>query len=70
MGDADGGPWCTLVFEVEGSPPLELGPGSGVNEVPNVKHNGTCKEGAECVFLITGAKKFDFKSAKEKSAAQ
>ncbi len=60
----------TLVFEVEGSPPQELGPGSGVNEVPNVKHNAKCKEGAECLFVFTGTKKYDFNPAKEPTAAK
>jgi len=54
----------TLVFEVEGSPPQELGPGSGVNEAPNVKHNSKCKGNEGCMFLITGSK-YDFKPARE-----
>ncbi len=58
----------TLVFEGEGAPSQELGPGAGVTEPANAKHNSRCKDGADCVFLITGSKKYDFKPVKEKTA--
>ena len=48
----------TIVVEVEGSPPRELGPGSGVAELPKVKHKVSCKVGADCMSLVTGPKKF------------
>ena len=60
----------TLVFDGEGSAPMELGPGSGVSEPANAKHNTRCKEGESCLFLITGAKKYDFKPSKAPVAAK
>jgi len=53
----------TLVFESEGAAPLEMGPGSGVTEVANVKHTSRCKEGADCMFIITGSRPYDLKLA-------
>jgi quercetin dioxygenase-like cupin family protein len=58
----------TVVWQAEGGPPQELGPGAGVNEAAKVKHDTKCKEGAQCLFLITGAKKYDFKAASAKTA--
>jgi quercetin dioxygenase-like cupin family protein len=58
----------TLVFEGEGTAPQELGPGSGVTEPAKIKHNARCKEGADCVFVISGTKRYDFLPAKEKTA--
>ena len=60
----------TLVYEEEGAPPKELGPGAGVSEAAKVKHDTRCKEGAECLFLITSSKKYDFKAATAKTATK
>jgi quercetin dioxygenase-like cupin family protein len=58
----------TIVFEGEGASPRELGPGEGVTEPAKVKHNARCKEGADCMFLITGAQKYDSIPAKAATA--
>lgn len=41
----------TLVIKLEGSAPKELGPGSVVSIPGGVKHETSCKAGADCLFF-------------------
>jgi quercetin dioxygenase-like cupin family protein len=59
----------TVVFEGEGTAPRELGPGAGVTEPAKAKHRTRCKEGPDCLFLISGSKGYDVIPA-EKTAAK
>lgn len=59
----------TVMVQFEGSEPRELTPGSGCDEPAKVKHRVTCKEGADCMALLTGLKKYDFLPAKEPMSA-
>jgi quercetin dioxygenase-like cupin family protein len=54
----------TLVFELQEGGSHELTAGMGGDEAANVEHNTRCKEGAECLFLVTGDKEFDVKEVK------
>jgi quercetin dioxygenase-like cupin family protein len=59
----------TLVVEFEGPSPRELTPGSGCYEPAKVKHRVMCKDGADCMALLVGLKKYELVTAKEPTAA-
>ena len=58
----------TLSLHPQGGEAAELSTGSFVDEAAKVVHRTVCKEGADCVFLIHGNKKFDFVKAPEPGA--
>jgi len=47
----------TWVVQIEGGVTREITAGGGSQEGAGVVHAGRCKEGAPCVFLLTGEKK-------------